>query len=605
MEDNIGDNDVNRTKRSSIAMGSNVNDENSGNASPKLSKKNNEDPYSSMEFNPISNIPPEIMDTANESAKILAEGNIENMVTYKGNEGLFSSFNPLKYIIKTNDNKGLLPDDDEDIDEYFRNLNDSVCELPSLNFNDTTKLEVGTQIRIKKPDTTDGSVLPDIYVITNINEDGSIMVKSTIDGSQMSIKKENISNIVNLNPLSLHIDKNFLEKIINPNPNIPKIREYKDNFFTIIIKNIDSKKMNSDVGAHENELYIKKLHEKMNVLMNEIINSPNNTIPTTIGESINQIKELALTPVKNATDCYYIRNLDFVLDVLLPYLVFLGALNNNQKNILKDKLLNSYIFVCECLSVTVIAGIVEMGINKERWIFTILNIFFNNVTSLLRLILSSSPELINSIINYIIDYAITPALVIYLYTNMDTITFCAEQFVDKINGLLSLIICTINYIRNKNTTRSSSSIKSGNSGSSIISVDSEKTLITITTFPSLNKLNREYTEQINRALNSILPIEKSGSKSFKKEEEENPSSQGSSSTFSSYLSSPSSLQPLSPSPHRIEEGGKIKRSRMTKKYKRMTIRRSKRSKKMKGGKRTRSSKKRRVVRRRKHNTKKY
>jgi len=595
MEDNIGDNDVNRTKRSSIAMGSNVNDENSGNASPKLSKKNNEDPYSSMEFNPISNIPPEIMDTANESAKILAEGNIENMVTYKGNEGLFSSFNPLKYIIKTNDNKGLLPDDDEDIDEYFRNLNDSVCELPSLNFNDTTKLEVGTQIRIKKPDTTDGSVLPDIYVITNINEDGSIMVKSTIDGSQMSIKKENISNIVNLNPLSLHIDKNFLEKIINPNPNIPKIREYKDNFFTIIIKNIDSKKMNSDVGAHENELYIKKLHEKMNVLMNEIINSPNNTIPTTIGESINQIKELALTPVKNATDCYYIRNLDFVLDVLLPYLVFLGALNNNQKNILKDKLLNSYIFVCECLSVTVIAGIVEMGINKERWIFTILNIFFKNVTSLLRLILSSSPELINSII----DYAITPALVIYLYTNMDTINFCAEQLVNKINEILSLIICTINYIRNKNTNESSSSTKSGisgNSGSSIISHDSEETLITITTiasattFPSLNKLNHEYAEEINEALNSILP----------------PQSNNSSLQT---IESPPSLslqsQPPSPSPYSMDKGGKIKRSRITKKYKRITIRRSKRSKKMKGGKRTRGTKKRHVGRRKKHNTKKY
>lgn len=43
-------------------------------------------------------------------------------------------------------------------------------------------------------------------------------------------------------------------------------------------------------------------------------------------------------------------------------------------------------------------------------------------------------------------------------------------------------------------------------------------------------------------------------------------------------------------------GGKIKRSRITKKHKRITIKRSKRSK---------STKKRRVVRRRKHNTKKY
>jgi hypothetical protein len=54
-----------------------------------------------------------------------------------------------------------------------------------------------------------------------------------------------------------------------------------------------------------------------------------------------------------------------------------------------------------------------------------------------------------------------------------------------------------------------------------------------------------------------------------------------------------------------ERGGKIKRSRITKKHKRITIRRSKRSKKMKGGKRTRSTKKRHIGRRRKHNTKKY
>jgi hypothetical protein len=598
MEDNIGD--IIGTKRSSIVVESNVNDEHdedSGRISPK-SIRISENPSIAFEPTSTSTILPKINEQITRSANILNNNAITNIVAPPKEEKGFFSFNPFK-ISGKNDNKGLLPDDDEDIDEYFRNLNESVCELPSSNFDDTRKLEVGTQIRIINRSTGDRSLFPDIYVISSINEDGSITVKSTTgDETDTKIDKKDISNIVNINPLSLHIDKNFLEKINNPNPNITEIKKYKNLFLSVIINNIDSKKYelkDSLIGVNEIKRNTIAMREGMKDLMNEIINSPNNTIPTNITESISQIKNFALTPLKNATSCYYIQNLNFVLDVLLPYPVYFGALNNTQKDTLKDQLLNSYIFVCECLSVTVIAGVVQMGISKETWIFTILNIFFNNVTSLLRLILSSSPELINSII----DYTITPALVIYLYTNMDTINFCAEQLVNKINEILSLIICTINYIRNKNTNESSSSTKSGisgNSGSSIISHDSEETLITITTiasattFPSLKDLNHEYTEQINTALNTILPPQSNNS-SLETIESTPPLSLQS--------------QPPSPSPYSMDKGGKIKRSRVTKKYKRMTIRRSKRSKKMKGGKRTRSTKKRRVVRRRKHNTKKY
>jgi len=547
-----------------------------------------------------SNLSKNIIESAEESAE-----KINNYYTEKQS---------VKPRINNNDNDDNDNDyDDEDeVINYFNNLPDKECE-PLPNFNDKIELDVGKQIRIIKPGATDRSLDPDIYIIIEINTSGTsgsnntYKVKSTSDGTEKTIEYSHINNIVNINPSSLFVDKDFLEKITTDNRiHLDKIIELKTVLRTKILAKFNSKKLDikdSLMALREETFNINNAEGKVKTLMDEIANLPNNNVPDSIGDFIMQIKDYAVKNIKESTDCYYIQNLNSVLDVL----VFLGLLTSRNK----DLLLNSYIFVCECLSVTVIAGIVEMGITRECWIFYILYIFFNNVIYIL------------SINQFIIDYAITPAIVIYLYTNMNTITFCAEKLVDKINEILSLTICTMNVVIKhlyKNFTKnnvstativnsSSNSNISTNSVVTLISLGAQSTsehssstldeitIFTKSSFPSLKDLEPRYTRDIIEQLKNITRSQ--GSSTITSSSQE---------SSSSTITSPSStvvnsLASLSPPPS--PRGGKIKRSRVTKKYKRMTIRRSKRSKKMKGGKRTRSTKKRRVVRRRKHNTKKY
>ena len=461
------------------------------------------------------------------------------------------------------------------VNEYF-NQCDTIPESKNrkdnsnLNFS-LTDLRTGKQIRIfnknynsESKRERDRDIEKDIYVIVKISNDrNNIEIKSTVNNTNKTIPLDRIFNIVNINPESLYIDGDFLERIQPIDLNYLNNKDaLKLAFKQQLIAKLKAKKYNTAEGdsliEYNNEkTNIESKQDTINMLLNEISIIKNDV------DIVAGIKYIR-TELKGL---YHIKYFKAILDAL-----------NLDKD---DTILNNYIFLCECLSVTVIAGALEAGFTTHSWIYIVLHNFIKFITS-------------STTINH---YIILPAITIYLYTNLDTIFLSVNTTINKITQLVSTILCSIstsNRIEGRNIDDNISNSSSSSSSSSYKTIDS------LSTFPSMTSLQTLYNSQIvinindennekpySEALTHDLEIITQDNSVLK-------SSQASQDSQDSTIASQKSDNPI---------GGKIKRSRMTKKQKRITIRGSKRSKKMKGGKRTRSTKKRRVVRRRKHNTK--
>jgi hypothetical protein len=457
------------------------------------------------------------------------------------------------------------------VNEYF-NQCDTIPESKNSRDNSdiifsVNDLRPGKQIRIFKQDykreeerERDRDIDRDIYVIVNISDRDNIEIKSTVNDSNKTIPLDRIFNIVNINPESLYIDGDFLERIQPIDPNYLNNKDaLKLAFKQRLIAKLKAKKYNTTEG----DSLIEYNNEKTNI---EIKQNTINRLLTDISIIQNDVDivegiKYIRTELKGL---YHIKYFKAILDAL-----------NLDKD---DTILNNYIFLCECLSVTVIAGALEAGFTTHSWIYIVLHNFIKFITS-------------STTIN---NYIFLPAITIYLYTNLDTIFLSVNTTINKITQLVSTILCSISTINriegniDDNITNSSESYRSSNN-----------TIHSLSTFPSMNSLDSLYNSQIVIDIND-QDKEKKYSEALTHDLEiitQDNSVYSNNSSLESYTSPPPS-QPYS-------LGGKIKRSRVTKKHKRITIRRSKKSKKIKGGKRTRSTKKRHVGRKRKHNTKKY
>lgn len=457
------------------------------------------------------------------------------------------------------------------VNKYF-NQCDTIPESKN-RMNDTnltfslTDLRIGKQIRIfnenynsERERDINRNIDGDIYVIVNNSDRNNIEIKSTVNDTNKTIPLDRIFNIVNINPESLYIDGDFLERIQSIDPNYLNNKEaLKLAFKQQLIAKLKAKKYNTTEGdsliEYNNEkTNIESKQDTINMLLNDISIIKNDV------DIVAGIKYIR-TELKGL---YHIKYFKAILDAL-----------NLDKD---DSILNNYIFLCECLSVTVIAGALEAGFTTHSWIYIVLHNFIKFITS-------------STTIN---NYIFLPAITIYLYTNLDTIFLSVNTTINKITQLVSTILCSISTINriegniDDNITNSSESYRSSNN-----------TIHSLSTFPSMSSLDSLYNSQIVIDINDENN-EKPYSEALTHDLEiitQNNSVYTPNSSLESYTSPPSS-QPYS-------LGGKIKRSRVTKKHKHITIRRYKKSKKMKGGKRSRSTKKRHVGRKRKHNTKKY
>jgi hypothetical protein len=489
--------------------------------------------------------------------------------------------------------KPRINDDDDDVDdvaEYFKQI-DQCEKLPdAILFKESDEiqklnLKEGKQIRIFKENDTNGNIDPDIYVITSITREPNtklitnVGIESTVDNNvTKNIELNAIYNIVNINPQSFHINDDFLERIITTDTqNLTLVTQLKYELHKATIAFIRQKQFDSKdvLEAFQEETFnIANANAKILDLKNEILNLPN-TKNNTIYTLIERLKASALDPIKRTTACYYIQYLNTVLEY--------SGIDPNSK----DYILNNYIFLCECLSATVIAGAIQFGFTRRTWIFNILYIFLETILNI---------PLMNT-------YIITPAITLYLYTNMDTIYLSTNYLINGINELLSIILCSITTaidaipknINPGNDNDDNESVASSKSNITFATASSRETIITVSTFPSLLSIKSLYNSQKVNDINDD-DEEKTYGKALTDDLE--IITQG-----DSVLGSSQSTWNTDASEY-SQRGGKNKRSRLTKKQKRITIRGSKKSKKMKGGKRTRTTKKRRIVRRKKHNTKK-
>ena len=473
------------------------------------------------------------------------------------------------------DNSSSSSSSNSGVNEYF-NQCDTIPESKNsrddsdINFS-VNDLRPGKQIRIFKDEykkeqerERDRDIENDIYVIVRYNKkwlagNDTIEIKSTVNDNNKTISLDRIFNIVNINPKSLYIDNEFLVKIQNTDPNYLNNKDaLKITFKQQLIAKLKAQMFNKkdSLVAYNNEkTNIETKQDTINMLLNDISIIKKNV---DIVAGINYIR-------RELKGLYYIKYFKAILD----------ALNVDKQY---DTILNNYIFLCECLSVTVIAGALEAGFTTHSWIYIVLYNFIKFIT----LTTTSSPTLN--------QYIILPAITIYLYTNLDTIFLSVNTTINKITQLVSTILCSISTFNriegniDDNITNSSESYRSSNN-----------TIYSLSTFPSMSSLNSLYNSQIvidindeNNDENNEKPYSEALTHDLEIITQNNSVYTPNSSLESSYDNS-------------LPEGGKIKRSRVTKKHKRMTIRGSKKSKKMKGGKRTRSTKKRRVVRRKKCN----
>jgi len=476
-----------------------------------------------------------------------------------------------------------------EVSNYFNMLNDTpdTCSnLPDVKKDNYTfeELSEGQQIYVSGKENENI-----IYIIKKKNNDNTITIQQNTINEMTEdyiISADKVENIININPASLHIDPTYLAKINITDPNsfnnntkeglILKIKYYKTK---ITICRIKLKKYENDKNdprtdnavAESNEIEnLIKYTEKLQETIEELAN-------------ISEEQSINIDDIKKVfRGLYGIGNVSNALDIF----------NNNifttffKLDVKKDVIIRNYIILMDCLSVIGVAGIVEStnlllkGTDpRSGWVYFCIETFIKNIYTTI-------PQPIK---DGFINYALLPCISYYLFTNMDTLYLFTN---DSLTTFFDYILCGLNKVRilNNEGDVGINRIDEDDDASSVYE-STITTIKSISTFPSLSSIQtlnvfdfdkkipittsygKELTEDLGIITQNNSVMEKDDDHEF---------------PFESY-----------------PEGGKIKRSRMTKKQKRMTIRRSKRSKKMKGGKRTRSTKKRRVVRRRKHNTKKY
>jgi hypothetical protein len=501
-------------------------------------------------------------------------------------EGLYRML--YKYFNETDDDDSYII---TAVNDYFTNLktSDTCSNLPTKTNNLPTKTNnynindfaIGQQIYKKNNDNT-------IYIILSVNDhDSTITIKSIDNGIEDTINISEVDNIININPETLHINPRYLANINATNPEdfdnsedglVLKIKYYKTKITICKIKQKIYDNNGGSGGEFDEtknlEKYRRELDETIKKLSTRDVDEDKTYTINDIFDSIKN-KFIGLYGIGNLSNA-----LDFFNNNIFS--LFFGQIN-------KDDIIKKYIIMMNCLSVMGIAGVAESiylitqlkgpssGIifNASKWIFTCISKFITYI-----------PQPITAGFK---NYALLPCISYYLFTNMDTLYLITN---DSLTTFFDYILCGLNNVSNISINKIDDDDATIMTSDTNISEFSENTIKTISTFPSLSiqslynstSYGKELTEDLelitqNNSVLSSLP-----------------------STLETNSFPPSS-QNYSQDSSQGSLGGKIKRSRVTKKHKRMTIRRSKKSKKMKGGKRTRSTKKRRIVRKKKHNTK--
>uniref|UniRef100_A0A6C0E2X6 Uncharacterized protein n=1 Tax=viral metagenome TaxID=1070528 RepID=A0A6C0E2X6_9ZZZZ len=485
------------------------------------------------------------------------------------------------YLFKAFKNIFYNDEDDEDVDNvqiYFNSLgdNDNICHTLPV---ETVDYKIGQLIHIKGGDNT-------IYLINNIQDNNNINIVSTIDNkNSKNITQNEILNIININPDTLFIDRDYLKKIEETNPNtfndtdklLLKIKYYKSKIAISKIKLKIFEKEAKLVEKNNETVNISAYEELLETALEELTNIPNKE--TNDDEYINYIKN-------RFRQFYGINTINNAINLLNNALSAFGI-----KEVDKDKILNKYILLCDRISFVSIISI------PLAYRFKIIRSCIYCFCVFVKTVISDKFVIINIIL---------PLTTYYLYTNMDTTYLVVKNGAYFIKDILSSILCQIStlfyqeelVVVEEEEEEEDASQRSNTTETSYnaLTIYSDSTFPSLTSIKSLNELYDKTVINNGNKIDNIGDIIRTQNNSVLESSQASIiSSQASTiSSQKSYESRPTS--PL---------GGKIKRSRITKKHKRITIRRSKRSKKMKGGKRTRTTKKRRVVRRRKHNTKKY
>lgn len=465
------------------------------------------------------------------------------------------------------------------VNNYFNECH----ELPDeIIFNNIEEIKRGVQIRIFK-EKSNREVESDIYVIIQVNQLPStnvidtIDVKSTIDDTiiieKMSI--ERIYNVVNINPESLYINKDFLQKIQSIDViNLSDTEKLKVDFKKLLVAKIKkdiAQASGRDLAVSEENTQIKRARLNIEDLIKII---------TTI-ESDTQLQ----TTIKNIRDnfrnYYYIQYFNTVLQYGLGI-----------RGDLKDTILNNYIFLCECLSVTVIAGAIEAGFTAHSWIYNILYHFVRTIYNLL------------DATGTLKKYILLPAIVVYLYTNIETINYITNPAtIQNIKDVLEDILCNISSLFDDNNTITNNASNASNASyASNITVNSANNSIvesirSNSTFPQDLSINSNALKRVADNLTGNYKLPSC---------EQNVSlSQGSSlpTICSNQQSQPIDSPPVTPPDtpvktnnndnndnYDIDEGGRRRRKYKTKKHKRANKRNSKKNKKSKKSKKSKKIK---------------
>jgi len=556
---------------------------------------------------------------AQESAAIINDNMITDILdgtTTVPNEPktLFGFFS---YIFSPNTKKDNENDIDDDMfDAFVNSINqmpqDEVCKpLPDVKKSGgytVNDIVLGQQIYIKNDDN--------IYIIKEINENKQTITIQQIENN--SIIKENIpisdiDNIINFNPESLHINQNFIDKINRINPS-----KFDDNINGLILK-IKYYRTKIIICKIKIKLYQNNT-DKLDALNNENLNLINYT--GLLNQTIKDLTNIGITQRENDITKFFIN-------VVNQFRSFygIGALNNAldffnnitfkiflpEEN--KDSVIRKYITMLDIISIIGVAGTFEtIGLITQLKnplngrIITTTWWIYSGIKSFIAII----P---NGVTTAFLKYGLLPCIGCYVIGNFDTIFLVGTTFVTKTSTFFQNVLCAMGYLNDEygieeveDDQATVNSIITSVSITSTGTMNTINTIITKSTF-DLKSIESLYQTPILVGYNQtpiLVGYSDELTNDLKLITQNNSVLESSQASQASLASTISSQNSYGSPPQSPERGGKnIKRSRITKKHKRITIRRSKRSKKMKGGKRTRTTKKRRVVRRRKHNTKKY
>jgi len=586
--------DSNRTKRGNENFA-----ETSGNKSPK-----------NTEFGP-STVSNTTIRLAQESATIINDKIITDILdgtTTVPNEpktllGFFS------YIFSPNTKNDNGNDIDDDMfDAFVNSINqmpqDEVCKpLPDVKKRGeytVNDIDLNQQIYINnEPDN--------IYIIKSKDQINQTIAIQQIDdvSNKKIIPITAIDNIINFNPKSLHINQQFIDKINRINPS-----NFDDNINGLILK-VKYYRIKIIICKIKIKLYENNT-DKLDALSNEKNNLTEYTI--LLNQTIEDLTNIGITQRENDITKFFIN-------VVNQFRSFygIGALNNALDffnnitfniflpGVKKDYVIRKYITMMDIISIIGVAGTFEtIGLITQLKnplngrIITTTWWIYSGIKSFIAII----P---NGVSTACLKYGLLPCIGCYVIGNFDTIFLVVgKNLVTKTSTFFQNVLCAMGYLNDDYGVNRIEEVEDDQatviSNISIVSMATMTTMTTIKTNSTFDLRSIESLYQTPILVGySLVDYSDELTNDLKLITQNNSVLESSQASLASTISSQNSYgsRPTSPL------GGKIKRSRITKKHKRITIRRSKRSKKMKGGKRTRTTKKRRVVRRRKHNTKKY